>query len=123
SHRSREALVAPGQRGRRQVADHPPGDDHPPAVDPGAAGCGRGRRRPDPPVGGHRGYRGPEGRPGSGLARGGVMTAIREPRAGTALRRPATGSEARQSLRLPGPWRLQLGGVLDEIEIAYETYG
>lgn len=51
------------------------------------------------------------------------MTAIREPRAGTALRRPTTGSEARQSLRLPGPWRLQLGGVLDEIEIAYETYG
>jgi len=51
------------------------------------------------------------------------MTAIREPRAGTAAGQPAAGSKARRTLRLPGPWRLQLGGVLDEIEIAYETYG
>ncbi|HEX6988309.1 MAG TPA: homoserine O-acetyltransferase, partial [Bacillota bacterium] len=33
--------------------------------------------------------------------------------------RPAT----RQSLRFSGPWRLQLGGVLPGVEIAFETYG
>src|SRR5690606_10088955 len=34
-----------------------------------------------------------------------------------------TETDQRQYLHLPGPWRLEHGGVLPEITVAYETYG
>lgn len=44
--------------------------------------------------------------------------------AGTAgIARAAAPGDTRRFMRLPGPWRLELGGVLEYVDVAYETYG
>ena len=87
-----QAVRAPGQHRRREVAGLPSGEHDAPPAEPGRTGPGRGQRGHGAAVGRHRAHRRPAGRPRAGAGR---RLRLPSPRPRPGLRSPPALSRLR----------------------------